>query len=238
MPYDPVPVPTYPDVPYAPGVPAVLRAGTFLNPALAVTLAVADIAGLGGYAPAQQWGIFTGAGAPLFDVDNVVGLELKQEQSVPNYPIEKGSFGSYNKVQIPYDARITFSVGGSIERRGAFMSSLIKALFSLTLYTVVMPEFSYNLANVVHYDFARRDGKGVGMLVVNVYVTEIRNTATSQFASSGDSGSASNDPTSAAANPITAPKEPSGASPTHDGTVQTIAPGTQGDFPNSPVMVG
>lgn len=238
MPFDPVPVPTYPDVPYAPGVPAVLRAGTFLNPALAVSIAVADITGLGGYAPQQQWGIFTASGQPLFDFDNVAGVEIKHEMAVPTYPIEGGGFSSYNKVQLPYDARMTFTVGGDIERRGAFLSALETALFSLSLYTVVMPEFFYSSGNIVHYDLARHDGKGVGMLIVNVYVQEIRNTATSQFAAPDDNSNQAAGTTSQPVPAITAPKEPSGASPTHDGTVQPVSPAALPSFPDSPVMVG
>lgn len=230
-------VPEFPDVPYALGVPAVLRSGTFLVPDIAVSVTVPLLDALLPRAQ-QQWGIYTQDGNPAFDYDSILTLGVVGSSKVPTYPIENGAFGNYNKVQMPYTARVLYAIGGSIQRKNAFISSIIAAKRSLTLYSVVMPEFFFLNANITDYDIPRRLDT-VELLRVELHLTEIRPTATSVTMDAPQDNNNQNvsGPTNGGA--ITDPKEPSGASPQSNGTVQgvpaAVVPGLQGmSFPDSP----
>lgn len=133
----------------------------------------------------SAWGIFTSDGAPVIVADNVLSFEFKKDWNVSDYPLEKGAFESYNKVQLPYEASIMFSTGGSLAARRAFLQSIQAIAGNLKLYSVVTPEFTYPKANIVHYDYARSDGRA-GLLKAEVKVREIRNDARAEFGFSDD----------------------------------------------------
>ena len=177
MPLSPLTVSPYPNVPALPGVPALARlAAAYVPPPL---LALADSFGLS--IADSQWGVFDKNNAQVLAVDNVVGVDFAGDAEVPTYPQEQGAFGSYNKVQEPYQAQVTFTCGGSEAKRAAFLSGLETLRLSLDLYTVVTPERVYENANVVHYDWSRRFDKGVTLIEAVVALSEIRITATSTY---------------------------------------------------------
>jgi len=225
------PVPTYPNVPRAPGVPPLLRqVGSGINTGV---LLVADAVSLLRLFQGPQWGIFTDGGAPLFDGANVIRTEFREGWRISDYPVEKGAFESYNKGKVPFGARVTLALGDSllpgipnlpgipgtsfadgiagsqVSRRTAFLAAIAAAAASLDLYTLVMPERRYPMSNIVEYDFDRAALRNATMLTVEVRLEEVRATATAQFTES---------------DPITAPKSPSSASPANGGQVQATPP--------------
>jgi hypothetical protein len=132
--------------------------------------------------------------------DSIVSFGYKKEWNVPKYPMELGAFQSYNKVTEPYDIRIrmsisnnstTFGISSSLKAiAGAvqtttidtFLAQLATMAASLDLYDVVTPDATYLNANITHYDYNRTATNGVGLLTVDVYLTEIRNTIAPAFA--------------------------------------------------------
>lgn len=156
----------------------------------------ADLAGLGIIPPA--WGIFSRGGQPVVLADNVIRADYRKEYTVSNYPVEEGSFESYDKVELPFDMRLTFTAGGSLANRQALLDSLEAIQGDLQLYDVVTPEKTYTSVNVTHIDYNRREGSS-GMLVVEVWVTQIRVGVTDE---------------------LSATREPSGASTVDGGDVQ------------------
>ncbi|MFP3548821.1 hypothetical protein SB748_36135, partial [Rhizobium sp. SIMBA_035] len=80
-----------------------------------------------------------------------------------------GGFADYNKVQMPYNARVQLACGGSDTRRSAFLSSIEAAKQSTALYTVITPDATYENANVVSYDLRRTSKNGVTLIVAELY---------------------------------------------------------------------
>lgn len=187
-----------PAVPQAPGVPAL---SSYLAEA-AVVLLTADVltalAGLLG----PQWGIFQG-GAPVVIADSVVSMEYKAEWTVSNYPVEQGAFESYDRVIVPFEARVRFATGGSMADRLALLTSLAAVTQDTTLFDVVTPEAVYQSVSITHYDYRRTGQSGVGLLQADVHCIQVRVTTTTQFSNT---------------------QSPSGASPTGGGQAQTAAP--------------
>lgn len=155
-----------------------------------------------------QWGIYLG-GVPVVVADTVTAFDYKAEEVVADYPLERGSFESYDKVDRPWEARFQFVAGGSEANRSALLASADAVLGTLELYDVVTPEIVYRRGNVTRYDYRRTTANGVGLIVVDVMLQEVR--------IQGAKG------TSAA-------QSPSGADPEHGGAVDSVAPtGNQSD---------
>lgn len=164
------------------------------------------------YRGGPQWGIFKD-GKSVIKADNVLSFEYKRDWTISDYPIEEGGFESYDKVQLPFDARVRFSAGGSLDTRQALIDSIEAIAGDLLLYDVVTPEKTYQSVNVVHYDLHRKSDDGVGLLKIDVYLEEVRNTAQAAFstAAAAPADNASKTP---------APKSPTAAPQKNNGTVQ------------------
>lgn len=224
MPLVPVPVPAFPDVPVAPGVPPVLREiGTAVE---TVALLTADVVTIVRMFSGPQWGIFQN-GVPVLIGDSVVGVDYRREWRVANYQVEQGGFASYNKVAEPFDVRVTFACSGSQSlvstilsggaigalitgtdpagsNRTEFLQVLEQFGASLGLLSVVTPEFTFDSCNITHIDYRREARRGATMILVDVWLVEVRVSGITSFSSTKDtSGAATVD--SGAVQPTTAP---------------------------------
>ena len=228
----PTPKPQFPNVPVASGVPPVLRqigtaqttiVGLVSDAAQIIQLFQApqwglfDLGGnpvLASSSTIQQLiGSITGtlnqigsllgiAGTATFTC-SVGSLDIRQDYRISTAPQEQGAFLSYNKVQAPFDGRVTFLVGGTAAQRSAFLATVAALTASMSLFSLVMPEFTFPSVNVTHYDLTRTARAGVSLLAVDVWVEQVRVTGTTGFSNTAT---------------------PSGADPVNAGTVQPIPP--------------
>ncbi len=214
----PIIKPTYPNVPDADGVPPLLRsvAGIQNN----IALLAGDALSILALFDTPQWGLFTADGAPAFAGPTSAGLarvleilgpgglsvgeiEYRQEFRLSSAPQEAGAFLSYNKVNSPFQGRVSYIIGGTAAQRGAFLGIIEKVEASLDLLSLVTPEKTYPSVTVVHHDYRRSAHAGVSMFVVDVWIEEVRITGTSAF---------------------TTTTAPAGASPANVGAVQPGVP--------------
>ena len=198
-----IPKALYPLVPNAPGVPALLRNGVKVLDTL--TLGVFGLSGaldsLIGAEPVQ-WGIFSmKTGRPVAMADSVVSLDYRNAARISDYPVEQGAFASYNKVDNPYDIKVRMTCGGSQARRGEFIAAIEAASRSLELYLVLTPERSFSNANIEAWDCRREAANGAGIIIADLHMREVRQTATAAF---------------------NAPKTPAAADPLSQGQGQTF----------------
>jgi hypothetical protein len=144
-----------------------------------VAFAVPNVAGvpplLGGFAPtpalpalndisnslpsslSPSWGIFLN-GAAVVTADSVISMDARQEAVVADFPLEGGTFESYDKVDRPFDVRFRFASGGNDANRAALFSS-VKALLAdkTNQYMFISPEDAFESIN------------GVGLPAVDVW---------------------------------------------------------------------
>ena len=213
------PKPTYPNVPNAPGVPTLLRTvDTIQN---TVVLLVSDAIEIINMFKAPKWGIFTQAGQPAFAAaaasgiiaqvlsalngtsQSVADLEFRLDHRISTAPQEAGAFLSYNKVSTPFSGRVTYMISGDEAQRSAFLSSVLAAQKSTTLFDLYMPEYVYPSCNITHHDFKRTARNGVSMMAVDIWVEEIRISGTAAYTNTA---------------------VPSGAAQVNSGTVQPQTP--------------
>jgi hypothetical protein len=198
-------------VPNAPGVPALL---TGFASSLPYALMTNDLVSWVGIYPGPRWGIFRG-GAAVVSADTVVSLDYKQEWVIADYPLERGAFETYDKVAMPYDARVRFVAGGSDSNKAALLASVAAIAGDYNLYDVVTPERTYTSCNVRHYDYHRTATKGLGMITIDVWLLQVR-VANGNVANSTMS--------------------PSGATQVNGGSVQAVAPTSTQSVPGIAVI--
>lgn len=184
-----IPKALYPLVPNLAGVPALLRDGAkILDTATFGLLSKSGILDqLIGSDPVR-WGVFDKSGQPVAIGDSIASFDYSNGSKVSNYPVEKGAFAAYNKVDSPYDAKITITCGGSEERRSAFIHDLDAAADSIRLFNILTPEKTYANANIERFDYRRTSSNGAGVIVAELYLIEVRETATAKFSEPKDVG--------------------------------------------------
>lgn len=173
-------VPEYPDVPDAPGVPPLVRNPEITGQPANEVLIREDGVQAPVYVPAV-WGIFDQSGLEILQPDSVLGIRYRDASRIVDYPLEQGSFESYNKVSNPFDVAVSISVGGSLERREGFLRDLKFWKDSLDLLNVVTPEFTFQNCNIEAYDYQRTSRNGVSLIVIEIYFREVRTTAVAAF---------------------------------------------------------
>ena len=168
-----------------------------------------------------QWGIFSG-GSLIITAESVTGFEFRNDWTISDYPIEGGVFESYDKVLTPFVAKVRFASGSSIQARASLLAQ-VAAAAQVTggqnpVYSVVTPEITYASCSISHYDYRREASHGVGLIVVDVWLSQViqQNAGVLSSSSVQNPGSASaynggtvqtlpvNDPSSITA-PITGP---------------------------------
>lgn len=125
--------------------------------------------------PAPTWGIYKkGTTTPAFDVSSVAELSIGGESNVSDYPIEDGTFTTYNKVLMPNIFPIVMTRDGSQAERTAFLNWLQVTVGSFELFDVLCPERTYRNVTLKSYRISRSSSSGAAMIIANCIFQEIR----------------------------------------------------------------
>lgn len=187
-----MPLIPFPSVPKLPGVPALPRSPKF-PPIVRAGLGLLQGMLWRIFQVDTQWGIFDKKGKALGDPATITGffgrildtaglgstlstnaVEFSKETKVSDFPVEEGSFASYNKVEMAAAPTVTLCLTGSEANRRTFLEAIDKACKSTDLFSVVTPEITYINYAVEHYNYSRRNSKGATLLMVEIALKEIR----------------------------------------------------------------
>jgi hypothetical protein len=217
----------FPNLPKSAGIPAIPRSPNF-PPIAAAVLGMVQGALWRALQIQTKWGIFDKNGKALADpskfsgvLGSIVGalglpgsvtvstsgLEYSKEMRVSDFPIEKGSFASYNKVELPATPLVTMAMSGSESDRKKFLEALDKATKSTDLFSVVTPEVTYLKYSIERYAYQRRAQRGATLLVVDISLREIREVS-ARYAQTG------------AAAKVEAPKKVDATPPADNGKIE------------------
>lgn len=232
MPFPTVPLPPFPDVPIAPGVPPVPRG--ILPAAQSLVILAADAVQVARLFIGPQWGIFLD-GAPAIVGDSVMAVDFRNEWRLSDYPVERGSFATYDKVKVPFDVRVTFAVSGqggllsqfipggpgwlNLQNRTATLELVEAFSASLALFDVVTPEVRHKSCAIAHYDYRREARQGATLIHLDVWLQEVRIAPSKQFSQTKtDSAAAPTDTGPVQATPPPAPATSTPVDPATTGT--------------------
>lgn len=182
-----MPLIPYPDIPPLPGVPGLKRSSAG-GVGAALTI-VGELLPLNLFG--TKWGIVDKGGKALLTPDSFVDFEYREEYKIPYYPIEQGSFQSYNKVATPFDCRVTVTCSGNGKMsKQAFLTAIKGLISSLTLCNVVTPNATYNNCNLVHFDYRREAKQGATLLIAQLWFQQVRIAQQPAAPTASPSGSA------------------------------------------------
>lgn len=177
----------FPNVPKALGVPDIKRGITnqsITNAALGIVQGALWQA----FINQDNWGIFDVDNNKLADIkyttpalsrlfgssQSTLSVEFSKEMRSSDFPLELGSFASYNKVEMPATPTVVLCVTGTEDERKNFLTALDKATKSTTLYNVVTPEVVYEGYSIDRYNYSRRAESGATMLIVELSLKQVR----------------------------------------------------------------
>lgn len=140
-----------------------------------------------------QWGIFNADGEPLTGlglnffgpIQSTQDIAYTKIMQSSNFPVQSGSFASYNKVELPGISRVTLTITGSVNDKMQFLTAIDTACKSTNLYSVVTPEVQYINKSIERYSYTRSASRNVSMLSVHLTLSEIR-IVTAKFSNSGN----------------------------------------------------
>lgn len=120
------------------------------------------------------WGIVNQFGIPIVLADTVVSMRYDAGASISKYPVEQGSFASYNKVNQPSMANVVMAKGGSNAlERGLFLTQIEALLKSTLNFHIITPEYVYLNHQITGYSKARSAQDGATMITVSLDLEEV-----------------------------------------------------------------
>lgn len=170
-------VSAFPNVPRLPGVPQLVRSLLF-PPTAPPSLGNPGAAGAlwQSTQTAPMWGIFDQNNKQVVTQDSVMDFGYRHATNLPDYPIQNGAFGSFNRVSLPFENFLVLTKGGSVAERNAFLAQ-IDAIDTgpgaLLLYTILTPEKSYSNVNVSHVELTRRGARDATFFDVEIRFRQI-----------------------------------------------------------------
>lgn len=216
--------PQFPDVPDTPGVPPVLRDGATDNGETQLTANKSTLSGDAAFV----WGIFSQSGARILEPTSIVSFEFNNENRLLDYPVAPDGFETYNKVNSPFETRLVMTKDGPLGERQQFLADVDRMVRGMDVVDVVTPEKTYLGVNLYRTGLSRSATSGAGMVVVEVGLREIRETATAQFTQTDASTTTGTDQTGPATPnpPLTSgtTQSPSAVRPRSNGSTQVRDP--------------
>lgn len=183
---------TFPNVPQLPGVPQLARAALFVAIALPVLGRSAATPPL--WRSSQTgptWGILDQKGNVVLVPDSFLAFARRKESRIPDFPLQKGSFAAYNKVQLPFEIPLRLSKGGSLVEREQFIDTLERIEGDTNLYNILTPEKTYLNVNITRTEVTRRGPNGAYYLgEVDIFFREIRQVQAQYSSTSADTSNA------------------------------------------------
>lgn len=182
-------IPRLPSLPSIPNIPSLPSGGSLIKTLLGAAQGVLWRV----LQQNTQWGIVDSKGKHLADPSLFQGVlatainglgfgavlstnsvEYAKETRISDFPIEGGSFVSYNKAEMPGTPVVTLVMGGRESDRAAFLHAIDAACRSTELFSVVTPERTYKGYSVERYNYQRRSDRGATLLLVELMLKEVR----------------------------------------------------------------
>jgi len=197
-----MPLIPFPNIPAVGGVPLIPRS---LSVSPVVRLALGVLQGIlwRSFQIDLRWGIFDKNGKALVNPASFLSaigigqelstksVEYSKDTRISDFPIERGGFAAYNKVELPAEARVTLCLSGSESDRQALLNVIDAAVKSTDFYSVVTPEVSYKNYSIEYYNYQRKNDRGANLLMIELGLREVREVSAKTTTKTAQSVSAS-----------------------------------------------
>lgn len=108
--------------------------------------------------------------------DSFIDFSFNKKNSVLEYPIEGGSFSTYNKQTQPFNIRATLAKSGLSfnYQKQAFIEALQKYADEALLVNVITPHATFTNCTLGGIDFENAPEENPNMLIVGLEIKEVR----------------------------------------------------------------
>jgi hypothetical protein len=126
------------------------------------------------------WGIFSATdNSPLFTPSeggslSTYSFDYSRQSTVSTFPVETGSFTSYDKIWTPANPVVTLAFSGSISDKSSLLDALETACLGTSLWNVFTPDTEYDGYTIARYSYRRMSNKGATMLLIDVMLEEVK----------------------------------------------------------------
>ena len=164
-----------PNVPTLPGVPDLPGGGSAASGVTTIQSGTSSSTQTATSKKLEEWALLRADGSPVIVADTYLEYSYRGDAKIANYPVEGGSFASYNKVILPYDIRLTAFCSGYGEMNlGSFLNSLNNLKKGLELVTLVTQFEIYENLNLIHVDHKHNATNNANTLTVLLFFQEVR----------------------------------------------------------------
>jgi hypothetical protein len=126
----------------------------------------------------QPWTILDEGGRPGVKFTSFIDIDLSAEAKVLEYPIEEGSFASYNKTQQPTAIRVTLAAQGSNLELNDMLSKLKDYKEKAVKLSILTPSDFYEGYALEGFSYKRERTQNANMLAVELAFKEVREVKT------------------------------------------------------------
>ena len=117
-------------------------------------------------------------GKALIEFTSMLSMAVNSESSLPEEPLENGSFATYNRVVYSDRLEVRLGIEGD-EAELPRAQDILKELKAGTdVFSLVTPDYEHQNLTLEGYDYTRDTSAGHGLLVVDLKLKEIREVET------------------------------------------------------------
>lgn len=125
--------------------------------------------------PGKQWGIFMpGTTESAVEVSSVFSIDIRAEARVSDYPIQTGSFTTYNKMRLPNLFSVRITQDGDETKKAMFLAWLELNCGETSFFDVVTPDNRWPKSTLVSYRIEHSARSGATMLKADCVFEQIR----------------------------------------------------------------
>jgi len=120
-----------------------------------------------------EWGIYDLNGNLVFNADSISEVKYAVKTKVSNFPVEKGTFATYNKVQEPDSVKLKLLASGAA-KVSPLIAKLKQETVSPNLYNIVTPLNIYANMTLENFNYSQTSTKGLELLSIDASFLEVR----------------------------------------------------------------
>ena len=105
---------------------------------------------------------------------STVSFDYVKSAMVSDFPIERGGFASYNKVELPATPVVSLAITGTVDSRRKFLNDIERACKSTELFTIATPSKVFSGYSINQFGYRQSSSHGANLIVVDLQLKEVR----------------------------------------------------------------
>lgn len=128
-----------------------------------------------------DWTLLKDDGSEGINFTSLIEIDVRSAGEVCAFPVEEGSFASYNKVEEALSINIVLARSGDKEDQEETLKQLTEFKESTDLLALSMPTAFYDNLSLESFNYSKSYGQGVNYLIAELELKEIREVETASY---------------------------------------------------------